>query len=160
MRSPDVSKERPAPTNRGKAGCPAIFSKADFCSTSADHNTLSIVSRDNALHCEAAKELYPSALDHRLWTIGFGPHVVGRFTAVGEPIENKKERRGKGGSVETGENPKQVSSFSHTPLEISQGRRGSHFPTAPATPVPALPSKETKTGGSRRPKPKPDILTC
>src|SRR5580700_10719425 len=41
-------------------------------------------------------------------SIRFGPHVVGRFTAQGEEIEGKtanhRERRGKGGHVETGEN--------------------------------------------------------
>ncbi len=63
-------------------------------------------------------------------SIRFGPHVVGRFPADGKPIA-PKERRGKGGSMETGENQAQVSSASHTPLEISQTARDSHFPTAP-----------------------------
>ena len=65
----------------------------------------------------------------------FGPHVVGRFAADGsslDAIETKKERRGKGGSMEAGENQKQVSSGSRTPLEISHTTRDSHFPTAPA----------------------------
>jgi len=61
----------------------------------------------------------------------YGPHLVGRFAADGRPLENK-ERRGKGGSMEAGENQKQVSSGSHTPLEISQKTRDSHFPTGPA----------------------------
>jgi hypothetical protein len=61
----------------------------------------------------------------------YGPHLVGRFTADGRPLENK-ERRGKGGSMEAGENQKQVSSSSHTPLEISPKTRDSHFSTAPA----------------------------
>jgi hypothetical protein len=37
--------------------------------------------------------------------------------------------------MQTGENQKQVSTGSHTPLEISQKRRDSHFPTAPTTTV-------------------------
>ncbi len=73
-------------------------------------------------------------------SIRFGPHVVGRFTANGKPV-NSKERRGKGGSMETGENQTQVSSASHTPLEISQNARDSHFPTAP-TAVLILKSKK------------------
>src|SRR6476659_3592830 len=39
----------------------------------------------------------------------YGPHLVGRFAADGQPLKNK-ERRGKGGSMEAGENQKQVSS--------------------------------------------------
>ena len=64
-------------------------------------------------------------------SVRFGPHVVGRFTADGTSLENTKERRGKGGSLEAGENQKQVSSRSHTPLEISPTTRDSHFSTAP-----------------------------
>jgi transposase len=56
-------------------------------------------------------------------SIRYGPHVVGRFPA-------QPESGGKGGPVETGENPKQVSLCSNRPLEIP--RRDSHFPTAPA----------------------------
>ena len=63
-----------------------------------------------------------------LVSIRFGPHVVGRFTAEGEPLGSKDERRGKDGSMEAGENQKQVSSRSHTPLGIEGD---SHFPTAP-----------------------------
>ena len=77
-------------------------------------------------------------------SIRYGPHVVGRFTAAGEPIETKKERRGKGGSMETGENQEQVFSGSHTPLEISQGQRDSHFPTASTIPVPTLKTEKKK----------------
>jgi hypothetical protein len=77
-------------------------------------------------------------------SIRYGPHVVGRFTAAGEPIETKKERRGKGGSMETGENQEQVFSGSHTPLEISQGQRDFHFPTASTIPVPTLKTKKKK----------------
>jgi transposase len=64
-------------------------------------------------------------------SIRFGPHVVGRFTADGKPLD-PKQHPGKGGSMETGENQAQVSTGSHTPLEISQTARDSHFPTAPA----------------------------
>jgi hypothetical protein len=66
-------------------------------------------------------------------SIRYGPHVVGRYRADGEKLANSRteERRGKGGSMEAGENQKQVSTGSHTPLEISQKRRDSHFPTAP-----------------------------
>ena len=35
--------------------------------------------------------------------------------------------------METGEDHKQVSSASHTPLGIPQNRRDSHFSTAPTT---------------------------
>ncbi len=73
-------------------------------------------------------------------SIRFGPHVVGRFTADGKPID-PKQRRGKGGSMETGENQTQVSSASHPPLEIAPTTRDSHFPTAP-TAVPILKSKK------------------
>jgi transposase len=68
-------------------------------------------------------------------SIRYGPHVVGRFAADGSSFEasGSKERRGKGESVEAGENHKQVFSRSHTPLEISQSGRDSHFPTAPTT---------------------------
>jgi hypothetical protein len=61
--------------------------------------------------------------------------VVGRYRADGEQLEErrKEERRGKGGSMEAGENQKQVSTGSHTPLEISPKARDSHFPTAPTT---------------------------
>jgi len=66
-------------------------------------------------------------------SIRFGPHVVGRFTAQGEAVTGKQERRGKGGRMESGENQKQVSSPSHTPLGIAHKTRDSHFPTAPTT---------------------------
>jgi transposase len=74
-------------------------------------------------------------------SIRFGPHVVARFTADGEAIGNKQERRGKDGRVETGENQKQVSSASPAPLGIPQTTRDSHFPTAPTT-VPVLKTKK------------------
>jgi len=68
-------------------------------------------------------------------SIRFGPHVVGRFDRAGEKLGpvTTPERRGKGGSMEAGENQKQVSTGSHTPLEISQKTRDSHFSTAPTT---------------------------
>ena len=68
-------------------------------------------------------------------SIRFGPHVVGRFDCVGaKRISAAPEKRGgKGGSVEAGENQKQVSTGSPTPLGISPKPRDSHFPTAPAT---------------------------
>jgi hypothetical protein len=68
-------------------------------------------------------------------SIRFGPHVVGRFDRTGVKLlsEINEKRRGKGGSMEAGENQKQVSTGSHTPLEISPKARDSHFSTAPAT---------------------------
>jgi transposase len=66
-------------------------------------------------------------------SIRYGPHVVGRYTAEGNPISSAKSpaSRGKGGPVEAVENPKAVSHRSHRPLEIP--RRDSHFPTAAMT---------------------------
>jgi len=68
-------------------------------------------------------------------SIRFGPHVVGRYSSSGAAlIETKcKERGGKGGSMEAGENQRQVFTGSHTPLEISPKTRDSPFPTAPTT---------------------------
>jgi hypothetical protein len=66
-------------------------------------------------------------------SICFGPHVVGRYDAHGGRLPTKTQRRGKDGSMEAGENQVQVLSGSHTPLEISQKARDSHFPTAPTT---------------------------
>ena len=68
-------------------------------------------------------------------SIRYGPHVVGRYSRSGEKLidAKPKERRGKGGSMGAGENQKQVSTGSHTPLEISHKPRDSHFPTAPTT---------------------------
>ena len=66
-------------------------------------------------------------------SIRFGPHVVGRYDSGGRPLRetSKPQRRGKDGSMEAGENQKQVSSGSHTPLGISQTARDSPFSTAP-----------------------------
>jgi len=68
-------------------------------------------------------------------SIRFGPHVVGRYDRQGEKLSGAPpaKRGGKDGSVEAGENQKQVSTGSHTPLEISPKARDSHFPTAPMT---------------------------
>jgi transposase len=72
-------------------------------------------------------------------SVRYGPHLVaswGKDKAAGTP----KQRRGKGGSLEAGENQKQVSSGSHPPLEISPTPRDSHFSTAPTTTV-CIPKK-------------------
>ena len=67
-------------------------------------------------------------------SIRWGPHTLGWFDAEGKLIaKTNQKRRGKGGSMEAGENQKQVSTGSHTPLEISPKARDSHFPTAPTT---------------------------
>ena len=78
-------------------------------------------------------------------SIRFGPHVVGHFDRDGNKLGPAiaKERRGKGGSMEAGENQKQVSSGFHTPLEISPKTRDFHFPTAPAT-ASVLPKRKAK----------------
>jgi hypothetical protein len=82
-------------------------------------------------------------------SIRYGPHVVGRFSRTGEKLISApaKERRGKSGSIEAGENQKQVSAGSHTPLEISPRTRDSHFPTASTTA-----SVLTKTKAKAKPK--------
>jgi transposase len=68
-------------------------------------------------------------------SIRYGPHVVGHYDQKGERLTDaaNERRRGKGGSMEAGENQKTVSTGSHTPLEISQKTRDSHFPTASTT---------------------------
>ncbi len=53
-------------------------------------------------------------LDHTI-SIRFGPHVVGRFEANGTAIAKTKECRGKGGSMEAGQNQKQVFAAFHFP---------------------------------------------
>jgi hypothetical protein len=82
-------------------------------------------------------------------SIRYGPHVVGRFDRAGEKLNPvpTQERGGKGGSMEAGENQKQVSTGSHTPLEISPRTRDSHFSTASTTA-----SVLTKTKAKARPK--------
>ena len=68
-------------------------------------------------------------------SIRYGPHIVGHYDPNGERQTSAAtaKRRGKGGSMEAGENQKAVSTGSHTPLEISQKARDSHFSTAPTT---------------------------
>jgi hypothetical protein len=55
--------------------------------------------------------------------------------------------------MEAGENHEQVSSGSHTPLEISHKPRDSHFPTAPTTTV-AISSAKAKAKAKAKPKTK------
>jgi hypothetical protein len=78
-------------------------------------------------------------------SIRYGPHVVGRYSRRGERLisATAQERRGKGGSMEAGENQRQVSTGSHTPLGISPKPRDSHFPTVPTT-ASVLPNGEAK----------------
>jgi hypothetical protein len=86
-------------------------------------------------------------------SIRYGPHVVGRYTAIGETLptgaKQLPESRGKGGPVETVENQKPVSPRSHRPLEIPQPRRDCHFPTAPTT-SPLLRTKIRKPPSASR----------
>jgi transposase len=69
-------------------------------------------------------------------SIRYGPHVVGRYTADGQPHRSQPkqppESRGKAGTVETVENHKPVSHRSHHPLEIPKNW-DFHFSTASAT---------------------------
>ena len=82
-------------------------------------------------------------------SIRFGPHVVGRFNSQGEKLIGaaNEKRRGKGGSMESGENQTRVSSASHTPLGIPHRRRDSPFSTAPTTV-----SAGSKTKAKAKPK--------
>jgi len=87
-------------------------------------------------------------------SIRYGPHVVGRFNSQGTKLigATTEKRRGKGGSMETGENQTQVSSASHAPLEIPQRPRDSHFSTAPTTASAGLKTKaKAKPKLRRRP---------
>jgi len=79
-------------------------------------------------------------------SIRYGPHVVGRYNADQQPA--KPESRGKGGSVQTVENQKQVFHRSHRPLEIP--RRDSHFSTAPTTPLSLSRTKKRKPPSASR----------
>lgn len=85
-------------------------------------------------------------------SIRYGPHIVGRYTATGEPRLSSANRtpqsRGKGGPVETVGNQKTVSHRSPRPLEIPQQRRDSHFPTAPIRSL--LKSKNRKPPSASR----------
>src|SRR5262249_35002578 len=82
-------------------------------------------------------------------SIRYGPHVVGRYRADGEPMQSERkkaaESRGKAGAVETVENQTTVFHRSHRPLEIPQKRRDSHFPTAPVTATYIKQKNKTKT---------------
>jgi transposase len=84
-------------------------------------------------------------------SIRYGPHVVGRYSSTGEKLVSAttKKRSGKGGSMEAGENQEQVFTGPQTPLEISQKRRDSHFPTAPTT---ASAGSKTKAKAKTKPK--------
>src|SRR6202163_3578073 len=79
-------------------------------------------------------------------SIRYGPHVVGRYRADGQPAQS--ESRGKARPVETEENQKQVSHRSHRPLEIPK-TRDFHFPTAP-TAIPIFRTKIRKPPSASR----------
>jgi hypothetical protein len=84
-------------------------------------------------------------------SIRYGPHVVGQFSVDGTATQTPEpKRRGKGASLEGGENQQQVSSASHPRLGISPKARDSHFPTAPTTTAFVL----TKTKAKAKPKTK------
>ena len=61
-------------------------------------------------------------------SIRFGPHVVGRYDSQGRPLAQSK-RRGKGGSMEAGENQKQDSHFSTAPAACG-ARKKTFIPSA------------------------------
>ena len=84
-------------------------------------------------------------------SIRYGPHVVGRFTAQGQPLQPKPrpESRGKARPLETVENQTQVSHRSHRPLEIPK-IRDFHFPTAPAIPLSLSKTKPRKPPSASR----------
>ena len=78
-------------------------------------------------------------------SIRYGPHVVGRYAADGQPlgaVRGTRSSRGKAGPVEAVENHNPVSHRSHRPLEIPHQQRDSHFPTAATTT--ALPNKRPR----------------
>jgi transposase len=79
-------------------------------------------------------------------SIRYGPHVVGRYRADGQPAQS--ESRGTARPVETVENQKQVFHRSHRPLEIPQ-TRDFHFPTAP-TAIPIFRTKIRKPPSASR----------
>ena len=87
-------------------------------------------------------------------SIRYGPHVLGRYTADGDPIgrsgrQPSPESRGKGGPVEAAENQKPVSRGSHRPLGIPQKQRDSHFSTA-STAAGVIPKKTRKPPSASR----------
>ena len=65
----------------------------------------------------------------QLWSIRYGPHVVGQYNAEGWPwlCEQKRNRRGKAVEKPLRGNPKAGFPLR---LEIPQRTRDSHFPTA------------------------------
>jgi transposase len=79
-------------------------------------------------------------------SIRYGPHVVGRYRADGQPAQS--ESRGTARPVETVENQKQVSHRSHRPLEIPK-TRDFHSPTAP-TAIPIFRTKIRKPPSASR----------
>jgi transposase len=90
-------------------------------------------------------------LDHTV-SIRYGPHVVGIYTANGQPRQSpprQQKGRGKGGAMEAAENPTPVSRRSHRPLEIPQSR-DSHFPTASPTVYPLQNKTRKPPSASRR----------
>jgi hypothetical protein len=70
----------------------------------------------------------------QLWSIRYGPHLVGRYNAQGWPwlCEQKLDRRGKAVEKPLRGNPK--AGFPRR-LEIPQRARDSHFPTASAAAI-------------------------
>jgi transposase len=70
----------------------------------------------------------------QLWSIRYGPHLVGRYNAQGWPwlCEQKLDRRGKAVEKPLRGNPKAGFPLR---LEIPQKARDSHFPTASAAAV-------------------------
>ncbi len=87
-------------------------------------------------------------------SIRYGPHVVGRYSATGEPrqahAKKPPESRGKDGPVETMEIHKAVSPCLHRPLEIPPPRRDFHFPTAPTTGLSSRRTSRKPPSASRR----------
>jgi hypothetical protein len=63
----------------------------------------------------------------QLWSIRYGPHVVGRYNAEGWPCEAKRDRRGKAVEKPLRGNPEAGFPLR---LEIPQRARDFHFPTA------------------------------
>jgi len=61
-------------------------------------------------------------------SIRYGPHVVGRYSPTGEKLVSAtpKERRGKGGSMEAGENQK--AGFHRLPHSLGNPAKGAGFP--------------------------------
>lgn len=127
----------------------------------AQDNTVAIGSRlwqiDKAKFCSTLAGSTVTIHEHLDETVSirYGPHVVGRFDKQGEKLINAttEKRRGKGGGVEAGENQKQVSTGSHTPLEISPKTRDFHFPTAPTTAA-VISKKTAKAKAKAKPKTK------